>query len=299
MYKIKDAVRKSIMDANLTSAQINFIVVISRYQSDDGRISGAYYNNICKEAYISAPTFYSTIRELEKKHIIKYVQNKKDGDWDIVILNNDFSNPETLKEGYLKMDHKIFYEKKFFKMTAMEKLLAMDLLRICQANGGKYHIKPVEFYEKYKKIFEKYAKNEELSKRVLQECLKTLKRYFSIYTKDKQYWFEPRKNVYQEDKINKTTEEGKYKLHIGTMICRRLKADYTQKTFNDLTGFIKQFSDKFIEFNLLPVQTIYKAAKKSIEKVNEGICKKSDWIRTLQPALINKILHKEFFTTEK
>ncbi len=108
------------------------------------------------------------------------------------------------------------------------------------------------------------------------------------------YWFTPLKKVYQKEKMDRRTEEGNFKDHIGKLISRRMKLEYTKEAMEDTIQFLKQFKYKFKEKNLNPIETLYNAVVMSIEKTNKGIKCKSNWNRKLQPKLVNLMLTHTF-----
>lgn len=300
MNKIKDAIIDKMVRSALTDAQISFLLVISRYQDDtNNRIYGAHHEQISREAHISSTTYYACIRDLEEKGFIKTVQNKEYGDWDIIILNNDFTYEGAFYEGYLDTNHEIFYNKEFYYMTAIQKLLTIDLLRICQSNialKGYYRIGVNTFYDKYQEKFCTYAKSNKLTKRVLQNCLKALKKYFTMGIKNRMYWFKPLKEkIFQKETINRRTEEGVLKKFIGTTICRRLKLSYTKESFNDTTALLKQYSKICKQRNINTIDLLFESIKNSILKINEKENNSKNWKRELQPKMINKYMHKEIY----
>ena len=301
MNKIKDSIIDRMLNEGITGTQIDFFIVISRYQDDHNCSRMVSYRDICEEAHIANPTFYTCMRELEEKGYIKYKQNKEHGDWDIQILNNDFSTQESFKDGYLDTNHEIFFDENFFKMTAIEKLLTIKVMRTCQASKdlkGIYRISLKEFYGQYPERFKAYAKNEKLTKRVLQDCLKTLRKFFYIWIKGGMYYFNPRKDkVYQKESLNRRTEERNFREFIGKSICRRLKLRYeeTDQEFKDTTDLIKQYKKICKQKNLNIVDLLFSGIKQSIDKANEDRKKTDPWKRELQPKLINKLIHSEIY----
>lgn len=296
MNKIKDIVLEKLKKATPTNAEATIFVVITRYQDDYGLVSGAYYKDVCEEASCSYPTFYSAIRGLEKKNIVKLIQ--RNGDWDILILENDFSQGiKSLKEGYLNMNHDVFFSKEFSKMTAVEKLLVMDLMRKCQKNsknGSKYHILLENFYEQYGETFKGYGKSEKLSKRVLQMCMRTLRKFFYINISLKEYWVSPKQILYKQEKVeNERTEEGNLKQHLSEVICRREKLEYTQDTLQDTINLLNTFRDSFKEKLVNPVDALLRAVKRSLEIKNKDLHNTKKWKRKLVPSLVNKVIYEE------
>ena len=81
MQKIKYGVLDKLLRADLSRAEMDFILHISHYQDDTGCVSGIYYRDICEALQISYQTFYDVLRSLQAKEIIK-VDKAFYGDWD-------------------------------------------------------------------------------------------------------------------------------------------------------------------------------------------------------------------------
>ena len=173
MQKIKESVLNHMLKSNMTSAEVNFIIYISHFQDDTGKVVGIHYKDICNAIDVSYQTFYDVVKNLEKKNIIKTDRTLRDypGEWTIQILNNDFTGyfDQEKKESYISTGHDIFYKKAFLQLKAKEKLLAMHLIKIAGANQtkvkdglGKFHIGVKKFYEEYSRLLD-------VTERVLQK----------------------------------------------------------------------------------------------------------------------------------
>jgi len=280
VQKLKNRVLEKMMESQLTKAEVDFIIYISHYQDLFGRIYGVYYKDVCKAINVSYETFYVAMRSLVDKEIISV---KKDywGDWDITILDNDFSYPEAVKEGYVSTGHDIFYNIKFRELKANEKLLAMQFLKIAGAgkknNHAKYSIGVDVFYEKYEKILQ-------VSKRTLQVYLGKLKAFFSIGIKDKLYWIRPLAAVFKE---KAPTDIKNFSGWLCGVAFRRNRATYTKKSVVDTADLIAQYHGK-VQKGI--VQVFFQAVRQSIEKVNESIENKYKWNREINPKFIHKIM---------
>ena len=169
MQKIKYGVLDKLLRADLSRAEMDFILHISHYQDDTGCVSGIYYRDICEALQISYQTFYDVLRSLQAKEIIK-VDKAFYGDWDVTILDNSFQNGIT---GYVSTGDDLFLDPEFQKCGPQEKLLALEFLKIAKnpSNGGKYRIGKEKLLEKYGKLFS-------VTKRIILRKLHRLKRFF-------------------------------------------------------------------------------------------------------------------------
>lgn len=281
MQKIKDKIIDKMIESKLTSLEVDFLLCISHFQNDKGEVVGVYYKEICSKLDMSIQGFYDVLRSLQNKGLIE-IKKGSYYDWDILIVGNDFL-AGNYGEGYLGTQHAIFADKEFMDLKANEKLLALKLMRITQSNRGRYNIGVQNFKEKYKDMFG-------VTERVLVGYLKALKAFFSIGVKDGQYWMQPLKRIFLEEKMNMPTDKSILNKHLGKVICRRTKAvGEQQDNFNDTVGLLEQYKNRFIDV----FAALTNAVQKSLEKMNEHIHKKSEWDRGLQPKLINKIMSKE------
>lgn len=289
MQKLKYAVLANMIEKNCTSAEVDFIVYLTRFQNDYGKVKGVYYKEICNELGISHQTFYDLKKTLGEKGILR-AGKKSYFDWDIEIVGNQFPNQESYSEGYINMNHDIFYNKDFFSMKAGEKLLAMHFLKISFSGRGSYNIGVEKFYVEYAKLFN-------VTKRVIQNYMTTLKRFFSIGVKERQYWITPLAKVYRSiGAAHQRTDDSNYNKQLGKAICRRQKIKFNKDTLTDTMNLLKQyrkdFKDRMDELEELLVQAI----KKSIEKANEKIKNPRKWERVLQPKLVHKFLSSELYS---
>ena len=103
------------------------------------------------------------------------------GDYDIIILDNDFSYPSSYQEGYVNLNRKVFSSPGFKKLRAKEKALLLLLLQRTHENRSSYQIGTKKFYEKYMALLG-------VTKHVLRGYLHSLKKFFSIGVKDGKYF---------------------------------------------------------------------------------------------------------------
>lgn len=285
MQKLKLIVLDKMIEKKCTNAEVDFILYISRFQNNQGIIKGVYYKEIAKELEISYQKFYDLKESLIAKDIIR-VTKESYSDWNIKILDNDFTYPESYKEGYINTNHDIFYKREFFNMKAGEKLLAMQFMKISFSGRGSYNIGVNNFYEKYTKLFD-------VTKRVIQNYMTALKAFFSIGVKERQYWITPLSKVYRSNGATyNRAEVDTYNKHIGQVICRREKIEYTKQTLQDTVDLLKQYSKTLLD---RAEEVLCNAVKKSIAKANESIRNKYKWKRVLQPKLVHKMLQEEIY----
>ncbi len=275
LQKLKNSVLDKLLQSHLTKAELDFLIELSHYQDNLGKVHGVYYRSMCKVTGMSYQTFYVTMLSLADKGVICY-EKAYYGDWDITILDNDFSYPEAVKEGYISTGHDIFYDEAFKELKANEKLLAMQFLKIGGA-GKRYHIGVELFYEKYAELLR-------VAKRTIQVYLGRLKAFFSIGIKDKMYWITPLQKVFK-DRAPKDIQN--FAAHLGRVALRRNKAVYTEESLRDTLELVKQYAQSFKEET---AKIFLGAVAGSIAKTNETVRDKRKWDRNLKPKFIHKLM---------
>lgn len=278
--KLKSSTFENIIQADLTSAELNFIVYLSHCQNDFGTIIGVYYKDICEAIHVSYQTFYDVLRSLNNKGIISYEKRNYD-DWDITILNNDFSYEDAVKEGYISMGHAIFDDPAFYALKAQEKLIAMHIMRASGAGTRRYCIGVDKFYEKFCNLLQ-------VSKRVIRGYLRSLRKFFSIGAKDKKIWVTLLKRT-TDSSIAKTDKES-YALHIARVIWRRNRAKENKGAFQDTLNLIKQYAG---EYKDTIADHIGIALQRSIALRNRGVKHTYKWDREVNPKYVHHLLKEE------
>lgn len=210
--KIKYALLEKLL--KLTNKEVDFLLYVGRYQDDYGRVTGLYYRDVCSGADMCKQTFYDTLRSLEEKSVIIYNHSDLTSDFDLTILDNDFSYPSACKEGYINLNRKVFNSQSFKKLKAKEKLLLLLFLGITHENSSSYQIGTVKFYKKYMALLD-------VTKRVLRGYLHSLKKFFSIGVKDGKYYITYLASIFNPRRPE--TEEAQKQYHLVKVNCRRNK----------------------------------------------------------------------------
>lgn len=286
MQKLKNSVLDKMIAAKLTSKEIDFLIYISRFQNDDGRITGVHYKALCETMHMSYQGFYDTKKSLQEKG---FIASEKSNliDHDITIIGNGYYDMNDINEGYVNTNHHIFYDDKFFALKAGAKLLAMELLRMSYAGTGdekgQYRIRTARFYEKYTKVFG-------VSKRVMRYYLMSLKPFFSIGIVNGLYYIRPKNSVYRQP--GQASENENFAAHNVDVICRRNKIkEPGQKEVKDVMSLTRQYKKEAENIKQNIFDLLRKAVEKSLEILNNGSVIK---IRKLKPKLIHSILKEEF-----
>lgn len=280
MQKLSYAVLDKLIEKHVTSAEIDVLLYISRYQNNQGVAEGIYYKTVCEELNIVYQTFYDVKESLVEKGIIAVEKNHY-LDYDIKILDNDFSHPEDWKQGYLNTNYEMFASSQFRNLKAGAKLLAMDLMKNNLAGGRSYHCKTDNFFKIFMNKFQ-------ICKRTLQEYLKMLRLLFYIGVKEHQYWITIR-NFAKEKQLG--SENSNYHKNSIEVAIRRNRITHTRKEDvikmeRILNNYKRQINELFNGFSLS------NTVLRSLEKLNPGV-KKEKWKRELKPNLIHRVLRQE------
>lgn len=229
--KIKYSLLDSWCERNLTNMEIVFLIHIARFQDEYGRVMGIYYRDICASCGMSIQTFYDVLYSLADKGIITY--NRVNDDYDITILNNDFSYKGSYEEGYINVSRSVFDSKSFRSLRAKEKMLFMFFMKVTHENGKSYQIGTEKFYKKYTTLLG-------VTKNILRTYLHSLRKFFSIGRKDGKYFitylasvFKPRRPVSETDQ---------FLGHVVKADCRRSKIkDIEVESISDTIQLVKQY----------------------------------------------------------
>lgn len=287
MQKLSYAVLDKLIEKHVTSAEIDILLYISRYQNNQGVAKGMYYKTICEDIGIAYQTFYDAKEGLIEKGIIS-VKKKHYLDCDITILDNDFTDPSVYKKGYINTNRELFVCSQFRMMKAKAKLLAMDIMKNNLTAKRSYHKETRDFIEDNKKLFQ-------ICERTLRQYIKELRLLFSIGVKDKKYWFTIRDFA---KKKQKTSEAAKYRQNSIDVAIRRNRIQEEKVRKEDVRELHKLMEQYDKEISMKEkTDSSYKFSlsvlvEKSIKVINAGKAKKN-WKRKLKPKLIHRILRKE------
>lgn len=251
--KLKHKVILKCIEKKLTKAELDFLLELVKYQTEDGIVRGVYYKDIMEKIDISYQTFYDIKKSLERKGMI-YSRKINYTDHEIVIVDNKFVDQDgnSKMEAYLNLNLSVFDTEEFKKLKAGEKLLMLEFLRLQTSGKCKFSTKigVSVFFEKYRALFG-------VQKRVLKSYLITLKQFFSIGIKDNMYYI----TVLQATKTKRNQTESFAKHMFGfKMLCREFKIKINLmkdiKKIYDILNLIKQYGKYGCTFLVLRVAII-------------------------------------------
>lgn len=280
MQKLQLGIIKKLIAKKATSAEIDFLLFVSRYQDNYGVSEGIYYRDVCEKLGFSYQTFYDVKKGLVEKEIIT-AEKRSYTDYDITIRDNVFVSAEDFEKGYLNTSYNMFDCRQFRELTAGAKLLTMDLMKNNLASGKSFHIGTRKFFKQYRETYG-------ICERTLRDYLKMLRLIFSIGIKDREYYFTVRK--FAKEKQN-SPEEQRYRENVVAAALRRNRIKQArQEDVKELDSMLTRYAyDIKQQFGMFSLSDI---VGQSIEKINVGNEKKQTWKRMLKPNLIHRLLRK-------
>lgn len=227
-------IKYSLLDRikNLTSTELDFLLYIARKQDLRGCVVGVHNQDVCRNTGMCKQSFYTAMRGLEKKGVIRTFK-ASEIDYDITILDNDFSYDGAFNEGYINLQRSVFRQKHFKKLKAKEKWMLMYFLHITHENSSSYRIGTKTFYDKFTKLLR-------VSGRVIRSYLHNLRRFFSIGIVKGKYFITYRHSVFKaKDEIG--TERCCHENFVAAAARRNRIREVTYQSIRDTAELVKQY----------------------------------------------------------
>lgn len=225
-YKLLDKIK------NLTSTEMDFLLYIARKQDIRGRIIGVHNQDVCRNTGMCKQSFYTAMRGLETKAVIR-IQRTSDIDYDITILDNDFSYEESFQEGYINLQRSVFHRSQFKRLKAREKWLLMYFLHITHENSASYRIGTRTFYDKFTKLLG-------VTKRVIRSYLHRMRTFFSIGIVKGNYYITYRRSVF-EPRDTVGTEQAEHENFVAALARRNKIRKINERNLQETAELIKQY----------------------------------------------------------
>lgn len=251
----------------LTTCEMDLFLYAARRQDDTGRVVGLYYGEVCVGMGMCKQSFYNALYALQKKGIIEIEQHTS-MDYDIKILENDFSYRASLNEGYINLNRQVLHSKRFRKLKAREKWLFFEFMKITHSSHGSHQIG-------VKKLYEKYMEMLRVTRKVITGYLHSLKEFFSIGIKQGKYYITYKKSVFSERYY--ISERKQY-------VSGRVKAVYRRLGIKNLMDSVLEESATMID----QYRSYAKEAGLEIWELFENAVKKCD--SSISTKYINKLM---------
>ena len=229
-------IKYSLIDKlkNLTSTEMDLFLYIAKYQRLNGFVAGVHNQNVCKATGMCKQSFYTAMRGLERKEIVK-ISRTSDIDYDFLILGNDFTGDDAFKagcEGYIDLSRSIFHKKQFKQLKAKEKWLLLYFLHCTHDNSSSYRIGTGNFYKKFCTLLG-------VTKRMVRSYLHSLHAFFSVGIVKGIYYITFKKSVFNQKQGEQEKQEHEF---FASALLRRNKIrKYNQEALAETAKLIKQY----------------------------------------------------------
>ena len=259
----------------LTNAELNVLLYMARYQDDKGRIRGIYFKEVCANLSICNQTFYNVLEALRKKNVIT-CKKASYWDYDVTILENDFSCKEALKAGYISLAHSCFDTSNLQRMGRVEKVLLLHLMKMTYSVKGAYHIKKEHFYEKYANIAG-------VSQKAVKYAIHKVRRYFDISLRAKEYIISPKSSIRKKSNRDKS-EAQQLREHLLETILRRHKIkSAAEDKRQDMLTLFRQYEERIHRIG----KDVYTIISNAVAASMLQLDRIRTNVRQLEPALIH------------
>lgn len=229
-------IKYSLIDKlkNLTSTEMDLFLYIAKYQRLNGFVAGVHNQNVCKATGMCKQSFYTAMRGLERKEIVK-ISRTSDIDYDFLILGNDFTGDDAFKagcEGYIDLSRSIFHKKQFKQLKAKEKWLLLYFLHCTHDNSSSYRIGTGNFYKKFCTLLG-------VTKRMVRSYLHSLRAFFSVGIVKGIYYITYKRSVFNQKQGEQEKQEHEF---FAKALVRRYKIrKYEEKELAETAKLIKQY----------------------------------------------------------
>ncbi len=287
MYKLSTDFIDKMINARLTSKEINFLLYVAMYQEENGKVYSVYYKDVCDKIRISVQKFYDIVKSLEEKGIIA-VQKNEACDISVVLLGNDFTAKSYVKgeadaAKYFKIAKINVLDSKFLKLKAGAKLLYLYLDRFNKTGRHGF----------IETMYNEFCTLLGCAKKTIREYLHALKELRLLYVsvkRNRSYNYELCIKHSREKELKVIPNEFDFKLHNQKAHIRRnfikflpKDQDKTKKFFDDIGSILNtQRARGRIDFFDLIVSAVHGSIDLQKQEEKEK--------PVLNAALINKLL---------
>ncbi len=224
--KIKHTNLNKIID-KCTGKEIDFILEISQYQDERGNINGIDYKTICENIKICKGTFFKLLNDLQSKDIIKInYMHQEYSFWNIELVDNDFTDKETYKEGYLNINNTFLHSKDFMNYTRGEKVIVLNLFKIAN-NRHSVRI-----------TMETLIKWTGYKRQAIIRYFKRLKKHFTITIENNLFTFFTNSHFF----VKPGSEKDIRNSHLINYLTKKNKASKEQNSVSDVAKLFNQYS---------------------------------------------------------
>ena len=260
---MKLLLRYSILDnllSDCTDTEIDFILYLTRLQNELGQVRNLHYKFVCLELNICKASFYKTLYSLEYKGILHIDwTNNSNKYWNLQIIDNIFLNKSDFDKGYIKTNFFFLHERYFRELKLNIKIIILKLLK---------SYRPDQQFKIYKENLMKWINIK--NKSVFEEYLAKVKEFFNITMDTKNML------IIKLKKYNLSYKDQ----NIFNQLCHRIKS------------WCGMYKVSYTSETLIDMYFIFVSQKTLFNKIINAMCETSLAYRSLEPALINSIIHK-------
>lgn len=228
-----------------TAKEIDLMLEIAQYQNDKGLIEAIDYKTICNNIDICYSSFFKLLKSLELKEIIKIDYLNEDyGFWRVLILDNDLSNKETYKDGYININNEFLHSLDFKKLKQGEKVIILNLFKIAHNR----HIVKI--------TMQTLIKWTGFQKQAIMRYMKHLKHYINIDKINNLFIFNVNSHFFRKSDTEKNI---KNQHKISYLVKKnRIASEINQ---------IKAVANLFNQYSKISPTIIFEIIEKSIKKI--------------------------------
>lgn len=281
MYKIKNTYIDRMINRQVSSAEIDFLLYIAQFQDEYGTVQSVYYKDVCEAVGISIQKFYDILSSLTDKGLIDYKKIHR-ADLIVTLVGNDMTDKAEFNRGYLKVVSKKFDCDKFRALKAGSKLLYLYMQRFSKGKHMLVH----NFYTEFCQLFQ-------VTRKSMQIYLHELKMNCYLFVSKKRnraYNYEmtmKNSTVLDSDEFNVPNENSRYVDNIMDLIRHNYKKvlperdKEREKTLYDIAALtVQKRASKTKDFLTVLFQAIEKSflvqkqENKEILILNAGLVNK-------------------------
>lgn len=319
MNKIKRKLLDKIIKIDISSKEFDLLLFLTSVQEEDGTVSYVYYKDIKTKINCSTATVYNTIESLVKKGFLKKEKIPHGEDFNLIVIDNDFSNDRIpvrndadgtiirwrMKyENFIATDYEFLYTDKFMSLPVGAKKLSLYYLNRYLSSGNKKT--DVFWFAKGHYLKRDFCKMIGVLPRTLKHYYDLLDDYISVgYSIErrmnasfgvKKYDIVTLKDAFKRKISTTFTEKGKIvtrdikdnfntdMYHIHTL-CRKTRIEYNLQDLNDVSNLMYQYKKTY--------ETNVNEINECKEIPTEKKIKKSLWETLAQCIMENCVLTLE------
>lgn len=220
---------------NLTSTEMDLFLYVAKYQRLNGFVAGVHNQDVCRATGMCKQSFYTAMRGLERKGIVT-ISRTSDIDYDLLILDNDFTGKDAFEagrcKGYIDLSRSIFHKKQFKQLKAKEKWLLFYFLHCTHDNSSSYRIGTGNFYKKFCTLLG-------VTKRMVRSYLHSLRAFFSVGIVKGIYYITYKRSVFNQKQGEQEKQEHEF---FASALLRRNKIrKYNQEALAETAKLVKQY----------------------------------------------------------